>query len=181
METLNDVEELLQQILQRAPVTGDSSDDMFSTLIREALASCPAELDPARHRADVLVSGGLAAWRLRKAQRLMMESTEKPVSIAAIADECRLSHSQFNRAFKLSVGTSPRQWFCDRRIEKAQWLLLNSAMSLPAVAKACGLGGQCHFTRKFTRSVGMAPGGWRRAFSASSQSWQSEARQCDEI
>lgn len=172
--TWTDAREVLHNILASASISTGGNHDMFRTLIREALGS---NTERGQHAGASLkgdVRGGLAAWQLRKARLSTTEDGNSDLTIPAIANECRLSRSQFNRAFRTSVGISPQKWLCDRRMGKAKWLLLNRQISISEVARTCGWGGQSHFTRNFTQSVGMAPGVWRRTFSDGSKSWQRE-------
>jgi AraC family transcriptional regulator len=56
----------------------------------------------------------------------------------------------------------PHRWLLARRIERAQELLLHSALSLDRIAAACGFADQSHFSRVFSRQIGIAPSAWRR-------------------
>ena len=76
--------------------------------------------------------------------------------------DCGLSVSQFARGFKQSTGCPPHRWVLQRRIERAQDLLLTSDKTLPEIASACGFGDQSHLTAAFGQVVGTAPGLWRR-------------------
>jgi AraC family transcriptional regulator len=58
---------------------------------------------------------------------------------------------------------APHQWLQQRRIDKAKQLLRADTMALAEVAAACGFADQSHFTRVFTRTLGIGPGHWRRA------------------
>jgi AraC-like DNA-binding protein len=61
------------------------------------------------------------------------------------------------------MGIAPHNWLLTRRIEVAKEQLRSSQLSLSDVALACGFADQSHFTRVFTRMVGVSPGAWRRA------------------
>lgn len=91
-----------------------------------------------------------------------MAHASATVSIAAIADDCQLSPSYFIRAFRHTVGATPYQWQLAQRIERARALLAGTAMSIIDVGSACGFSDQTHFTRVFTKLVGIAPGRWRK-------------------
>jgi len=64
--------------------------------------------------------------------------------------------------FKKTSGLTPHRWLVQRRLERAQDLLLWSTLSLAQIALDCGFSEQSHFTRTFTRLVGTSPGEWRR-------------------
>lgn len=170
--TLCDARQTLERILAGRCIPDNGAGEIIRMLVRTALTACDGVV---QHPLPAVPSGSLPAWQVRKAQQLMRESLANCLSIHAIAKTCGLSRSHFNRGFKLSVGMSPRDWLCERRIEKAQYLLINSHLSLPDVARICGFAEQCHFTRTFTRAVGMPPGVWRRSFGPASQSWSALA------
>src|ERR1700730_18119814 len=107
--------------------------------------------------------GGLALWQESHAKEAMNANLNNEIDIAQLAHECGLSTSRFARAFKESTGCPPHRWLLQRRIERAQDLLLNSDKTLVEIAKACGFSGQNHLTRAFGQTVGTSPGFWRRA------------------
>jgi AraC-like DNA-binding protein len=57
---------------------------------------------------------------------------------------------------------APHQWLLRQRIEKAKDLLAQGTQPLSTMASACGFADQSHFTRVFTRVVGLTPAEWRR-------------------
>jgi AraC-like DNA-binding protein len=107
--------------------------------------------------------GGLAPWQESRAKEAMDANLNKEIDIAQLAYECGLSTSRFARAFRQSTGCPPHRWLLQRRIERAQDLLLNSDKTLVKIAKACGFSDQSHLTRAFGQIVGTSPGLWRRA------------------
>jgi AraC family transcriptional regulator len=108
------------------------------------------------------VRRGLAPWQERRAKEAMTASLDNDISVAQLASECGLSSSHFARAFRQATGQPPYRWLLERRLDTAQDLLLNSQMSLPEIAKACGFSDQSHLSRAFKRMVGTSPGAWRR-------------------
>lgn len=106
---------------------------------------------------------GLAPWQQRVAKELMREHLAEGISLQQVSAACRLSPSAFVRAFKKSLGITPHQWLLSRRIEYAEDLLSDGSLSLVEVALAAGFADQSHFTRIFTRRVGVSPGAYRRA------------------
>jgi AraC family transcriptional regulator len=107
--------------------------------------------------------GGLAPWQESRAKEAMDANLDKEINIARLAYECGLSTSQFARAFKQSTGCPPHRWLLQRRIKRAQNLLLTSDRTLTEIARACGFSDQPHLTRAFGQIVGTSPGLWRRA------------------
>jgi AraC family transcriptional regulator len=101
---------------------------------------------------------GLAGWQLRRAVVLM----HGDACLKQVAAECGLSRSHFSKAFKERTGQSPHQWRIQGRIERAKAFLSGSTLSLAAIAVECGFADQSHLTRAFSKTVGLAPGVWRR-------------------
>ncbi|HEY6892551.1 MAG TPA: helix-turn-helix transcriptional regulator [Rhodanobacteraceae bacterium] len=122
--------------------------------------------------------GGLAPWQQRRASELLLAGIGRHVPVAILADACRLSTSHFVRAFRQSTGLPPHQWITVRRIDLSKDLLTDgAARSLADVALACGFADQSHFTRTFSRVVGMSPGAWRR-FGAAKPNEASDDTRC---
>jgi AraC family transcriptional regulator len=105
----------------------------------------------------------LSPWQERRAKEMMVSHMDRGLSIAQIANECSLSRSHFSRAFKKNTGYSPRDWFLQVRLDKAKALLTDSELTISRISLDCGFADQSHFTRVFTRMIGLTPFSWRRA------------------
>jgi AraC family transcriptional regulator len=57
---------------------------------------------------------------------------------------------------------STHRWLVQRRIERAQALLMETRESLADIAERAGFSDQAAFTRAFHQIVGISPGRWRR-------------------
>jgi AraC family transcriptional regulator len=106
--------------------------------------------------------GGLAPWQERRAKELMDAHIGGGVTLDDLARACNLSKRHFTRAFRQSTRMAPYQWLQYRRMEKARQLLETSFAPLSMIALDCGFADQSHFTRTFSRLVGVTPGIWRR-------------------
>jgi AraC-like DNA-binding protein len=106
--------------------------------------------------------GGLARWQEQRAKDLLMANLDGAISMADLAHVCGLTPSHFSAAFRQSTGVSPTAWLAEQRINKACALLLETDLPLAEVAIASGYADQAHFTRRFSRRMGMPPGSWRR-------------------
>jgi AraC family transcriptional regulator len=109
------------------------------------------------------IRGGLAPWQESHAKDAMEANLDKEIPMARLARDCGLSTSQFARAFRQSTGCPPHRWLLQRRIKRAQDLLLTSDKNLAEIARLCGFYDQSHLTRAFGQTVGASPGLWRRA------------------
>ncbi|MCW2290910.1 AraC-like DNA-binding protein [Pseudomonas sp. BIGb0408] len=106
--------------------------------------------------------GRLATWQEAIAKRLMLEHLDAGISVAEVAEACALSRSHFTRKFKESTCLSPHVWLRQQRVAKAREMLLQSSLSLTAIAMDCGFFDQAHFCRVFAKSTGLSPLAWKR-------------------
>jgi AraC family transcriptional regulator len=107
--------------------------------------------------------GGLASWQAKRTVVLIDEQLESATRITGLAAHLRLSQSHFSRAFKQFFGCAPQRFILERRIERAQGLMLTTDSRLCDIAQACGFADQAHFSRTFSKLVGASPNAWRRA------------------
>jgi AraC-like DNA-binding protein len=111
--------------------------------------------------------GGLAPRHLRRAKAMLLADLEGKVALETVARACGLSASYFSRAFHVSVGAPPRRWALAHRIRAAQAAIRAEQASLAEIALRHGFSDQSHFTRVFTRLVGISPGAWAKRASSS--------------
>jgi len=108
--------------------------------------------------------GGLGPSQKRRATELLNENLSGRIRLSELAAECDLSISHFARSFKASFGVSAHRWLVQRRIERAQELLIETHDSLADIADQAGFSDQAAFTRTFHQIVGVSPGRWRRDY-----------------
>ena len=106
--------------------------------------------------------GGLAGWQERRAKEIMAADLTGQTALQDVATACSLSVSHFSRAFRESTGLAPHQWLLQRRIDASKSTMQDTRLSLAEVALACGFADQSHFTRVFSKQMGVSPGCWRR-------------------
>lgn len=142
---------------ERQPATRFEMNARTLLFAQELLKRC-SPLSPNR----AARSGGLAPWQARRAEQLMVEGMAENLYLGRVAQACGLSLAHFSRSFHKTFGSPPYRWFQTRRIERAKSLLTETTRGLAEVALDCGFGDQSHFTKAFTRIVGVSPGAWRR-------------------
>jgi len=131
--------------------------------VRTSLCRAMALVDGASMSGEAIGRGGQATWQARKVSVLVEANLENGVRLMQLAASARLSKSHFSRAFKAYFGRSPQQYILERRVARAQYLMLVSDGRLCDVAQACGFADQSHLSRVFRRLVGAAPNAWRQA------------------
>ena len=92
----------------------------------------------------------------------MHQPAEASLTSAAMARECGLSQSQFDRSFRRVFGTSARQYLLRVRVEAACRRLAETEDTVAALAVELGFFDHAHFTRCFRRIMGMTPAAYRR-------------------
>jgi len=79
-----------------------------------------------------------------------------------LSEVVNLSRFHFCRVFRLTVGTSPRDYLSQLRLQRVKLLLRESSSSLCEIAHLCGFADQSHLTRMFRSRVGTTPARWRQ-------------------
>jgi AraC-like DNA-binding protein len=154
---------LLSRLLTDAFDALDSDRDIARTSLSRAVALLEAErtLRPAAR--EVADPGALAPWQCKKAVAHIDDNLASTIRIGDLAGLARLSTSYFSRAFKSTFGHTPQQFILDRRVARAQHVMLTSEETLCNIALTCGFSDQAHLSRVFRRVVGASPAEWRRA------------------
>lgn len=101
------------------------------------------------------VTGGLAAWRLRRIDERLADDPTAP-SLDELAKLCSISVRQLTRGFRSSRGTSIGDYLEQRRMETAKRLLM-AGDSVKTIAFAMGFASPSSFTYAFRRAVGISP------------------------
>jgi AraC family transcriptional regulator len=87
---------------------------------------------------------------------------DRPIRLGDVAEAVRMSTSHFSRAFRRSVGEPPARYLRRYRLKRAREMMVSTSKSLSEIALNCGFSDQPHFTRTFSRMVGISPAAWRR-------------------
>jgi AraC family transcriptional regulator len=84
------------------------------------------------------------------------------LSLDSLARQAGFSSPHFALLFQRATGASPHQFVLRQRIERAQWLLQETDLSLAQIASACGFAHQSHLNQVFKRHLGCTPRAYRR-------------------
>ena len=143
--------------------TGPVANDTGLITLR-LLTGDPAEQRRCKSRENY--QSRLAPWQLKRVTEFINANLAETLQLCDLAALSGLSPSHFGRAFKGSTGLPPHRWHLIQRIERARTMLADADASLADVACATGFADQSHFTRVFSRTIGMSPGAWRRQWQA---------------
>lgn len=86
---------------------------------------------------------------------------ERHIPLSELADRACLTTGHFSKVFKQGMGTSPCLYMQNRRIKRAQTLLLTTNMTITQVAEKVGIYSPAQFTRLFTKIAGCKPKDYR--------------------
>ena len=164
--TSADSNDALASLLATAAVALDTDHRAAKSCIQRAAALLGIDLSSegdgtAGHSC---LQGGLAPWQAKHIRSLIEDKLNSSIRATDLAGVVRLSTSYFFRAFRQTFGESPRAYIMQRRIRRAQELMLTSRLPLSQVALECGMCDQAHLCRVFRRIVGINPNAWRRQF-----------------
>ena len=131
--------------------------------MNESMASFESLAVPVAIPRPFIPAGSLAAWQARRVHLHIETNLAQRLHTHALARVVNLSPSHFCRAFKRTFGVTVHRYLMQKRVERAQHLMLNTADELSSIAVSCGMSDQSHLTRWFRRVLGETPAAWRRA------------------
>lgn len=82
---------------------------------------------------------------------------EKNISVSYLAALCKMSEVYFRKIFFCCFGVSPKEYIIQKRMEYAKQLLVLGEFEISEIAELCGYSEPCHFSREFSRRVGVNP------------------------
>ena len=97
-----------------------------------------------------------------KAISYIHEHYFEKISVDTLAKTANLSRSTFLRKFNDVCKTSPSEYVINRRIQAAEYMLLNTSDSILNIAFKCGFYDAAHFSRIFTKKNGISPSEYRK-------------------
>ena len=100
---------------------------------------------------------------LNKALERLRDS--EPPTVTELAAHAGVHPVYFTRAFRAAVRTPPSRFMVERRLERANALLLSSEATRSSIAHDVGYSDHSHFCRQFRRHFGITPSAYRAGFS----------------
>ena len=95
---------------------------------------------------------------LHSVDRYIEKNLSNPeLSNEVIADELKISEVYLRKLFINHIGTSPKQYILDMRIQKAKELLVESPLSVTDISRECGFSSVYHFCRAFKQRTATTP------------------------
>lgn len=104
--------------------------------------------------------------RLRGLLANVAERLDKPLDVAALADEAGVSARTLTRLCGREFGETPAALVRRLRLEEARRLLEQTTLPMKSVARRVGVGDESTLWRLFTRALGVTPAEYRSRFAA---------------
>lgn len=101
--------------------------------------------------------------RLARMIEIMYSNLDRPPDVAAICKMALVPPATANRLFLRYFRLSPSRYFTRLRLDRAQWLLGNSSLSVSEIAARIGFGDASAFTRAYRRQFGGSPSSLRQS------------------
>ncbi len=84
------------------------------------------------------------------------------ITVEELAGRANLSTDYFSKSFYRHTGLRPLQYIHQKRIERARFLILTTALPFEAIAAETGFESLSYFARVFKATTGQAPGAYRK-------------------
>lgn len=89
--------------------------------------------------------------------------TDAPIGLREVADAVGLTTGHLATVVRRRTGRTVGQWITERRMREARRLLVDTDLTVAAVARRVGYRDPGYFVRRFRREHGVPPLAWRRA------------------
>lgn len=96
-----------------------------------------------------------------KAQMFIHDHIVEPIGIPDLINHCHLSRSALERKFRENLGHTMVDEIRRRRLEKAQFLLAETNLSLGEIALETGFHSSSYLINVFKTAFGISPSSWR--------------------
>lgn len=100
--------------------------------------------------------------RVQRALSLLDSGIEHEFNVSSLARQVGISRRELLRLFQVEIGKAPSKILIQRRLERAQSLVLNSHLPLAVISSAVGFSSQSHLTTSYRKYYGITPSAHRR-------------------
>ncbi len=89
------------------------------------------------------------------------------LNVTHLADRANLNPDYFTRLFRESTGNRPIDYIHEKRIERAQYLIVTTKLTLSHIAELTGFANPFYFSKIFKKVTGSAPGKYKKQLESS--------------
>ena len=102
--------------------------------------------------------------RIAKTVLYIRKHLNEAIELEKLAEISCLSKDHFIRLFKKELGTTPLQYINQKKIEKAQLLLITEELAVKEIAFQLAFDDYYYFNRLFKKTTGVTPQEYRRLY-----------------
>lgn len=102
--------------------------------------------------------------RITKTVLYIRKHLNEAIELEKLAEISCLSKDHFIRLFKKELGTTPLQYINQKKIEKAQLLLITEELAVKEIAFQLAFDDYSYFNRLFKKTTGVTPQEYRRLY-----------------
>lgn len=102
--------------------------------------------------------------RIAKTVLYIRKHLNEAIELEKLAEISCLSKDHFIRLFKKELGTTPLQYINQKKIEKAQFLLITEELAVKEIAFQLAFEDYSYFNRLFKKITGVTPQEYRRLY-----------------
>lgn len=102
--------------------------------------------------------------RIAKTVLYIRKHLNETIELEKLAEISCLSKDHFIRLFKKELGTTPLQYINQKKIEKAQLLLITEELAVKEIAFQLAFDDYSYFNRLFKKTTGVTPQEYRRLY-----------------
>jgi AraC-like DNA-binding protein len=85
------------------------------------------------------------------------------LTLEFLAKKVGYSVYYLSRKFEQEVGISITDYICNKRLEKAKYMLTSTNLRIEKISEVLGFGSRSYFTSIFSKNMGMTPSAYRRS------------------
>ncbi len=137
-------------------IADDHGDDLANEVADQLIYSS-IRTDQDTQRLSMPSRIGVRHPKLAQVIQMMEGHIEDPISPAVLAREVGLSARQLERLFRRYLNRSPKRYYMQLRLQRARSLLLQTDMSVIAIAMACGFASPSHFSKCYRAQYATTP------------------------
>ena len=138
---------------------GYPSGAAFTNSLADALATALVQRHSATTtaRSSRKTASPLSGHTLRQALSYIEENLASNLRLAEMAGLCAMSVSHFKQMFRRTTGVPVHRYIIQRRVQRAESMLLTTTASISDIALATGFAHQSHLALHMKRTIGFSP------------------------